>query len=263
MDSTKRLQDLPEIPATRPKAQRGAIQVYEALRDDILWLRIAPGTAIDEVALAARFEISRTPVREALMLLAGDSLVVFLPNRTSIVPPLSLHNMGEYLDMYLLLSRAVVRGVVLAADGVDRALLQSCLDDLLFHLETAPGETAPGETAPGETAPGEAALRSELALRHLLGDLASNTFQNRFYRQILDAGIRSKILHFFPNARPADLAAIRLSWQLLIDAILRRDADTADRITTQMLLAENEIILRSLHPKFGHDLALPARGDLT
>ena len=248
MDSTKRLQDLPEIPATRPKAQRGAIQVYEALRDDILWLRIAPGTAIDEVALAARFEISRTPVREALMLLAGDSLVVFLPNRTSIVPPLSLHNMGEYLDMYLLLSRAVVRGVVLAADGVDRALLQSCLDDLLFHLETAPGE---------------AALRLELALRHLLGDLASNTFQNRFYRQILDAGIRSKILHFFPNARPADLAAIRSSWQLLIDAILRRDADTADRITTQMLLAENEIILRSLHPKFGHDLALPARGDLT
>ena len=248
MDSTKRLQDLPEIPATRPKAQRGAIQVYEALRDDILWLRIAPGTAIDEVALAARFEISRTPVREALMLLAGDSLVVFLPNRTSIVPPLSLHNMGEYLDMYLLLSRAVVRGVVLAADGVDRALLQSCLDDLLFHLETAPGE---------------AALRLELALRHLLGDLANNTFQNRFYRQILDAGIRSKILHFFPNARPADLAAIRLSWQLLIDAILRRDADTADRITTQMLLAENEIILRSLHPKFGHDLALPAKGDLT
>ena len=248
MDSTKRLQDLPEIPATRPKAQRGAIQVYEALRDDILWLRIAPGTAIDEVALAARFEISRTPVREALMLLAGDSLVVFLPNRTSIVPPLSLHNMGEYLDMYLLLSRAVVRGVVLAADGVDRALLQTCLDDLLFHLETAPGE---------------AALRLELALRHLLGDLANNTFQNRFYRQILDAGIRSKILHFFPNARPADLAAIRLSWQLLIDAILRRDADTADRITTQMLLAENEIILRSLHPKFGHDLALPAKGDLT
>ena len=66
MDSTPRLQDLPEIPATKPKAQRGAIQVYETLRDDILWLRIAPGSAIDEVALAARFDISRTPVREAL-----------------------------------------------------------------------------------------------------------------------------------------------------------------------------------------------------
>ena len=46
------------------------------------------------------------------MLLAGDGLVVFLPNRTSLVLPLSLHNMGEYMDMYLLLSRAVIRGAI-------------------------------------------------------------------------------------------------------------------------------------------------------
>ena len=242
MDSTPRLQDLPEIPATKPKAQRGAIQVYETLRDDILWLRIAPGTAIDEVALAARFDISRTPIREALMLLAADSLVVFLPNRTSIVPPLSLHNMGEYMDMYLLLSRAVVRGAVLAPD---LSALHALLDNLLFHLETAPGEPA---------------LRAELALRHLMGDLARNTFQNRFYRQIIDMGNRSKILHFYPNAKPADLTAIRLAWSSLIQAILRRDPDAADQIITHMLLAENEIILRSLHPKFGHDLHLPPKG---
>jgi DNA-binding GntR family transcriptional regulator len=235
----------PEVPETsgpKPKTQRGAIQVYETLREDILWLRIAPGTAIDEVALAARFEISRTPIREALMLLAGDNLLVFLPNRSSIVPPLSLHNMGEYMDMYLLLSRAVVRG---AATAGHSPALQARLDDLLYHLETAPGEPA---------------LRAELALRHLLGDLASNAFQNRFYRQILDMGIRSKILHFFPNSKPADLAAMRLSWQLLIDAITRHDAPGADQIMTGLLLAENEIILRSLHPKFGHDLAIPAEG---
>lgn len=247
MDSSARLQDLPEIPATqppsgKPKAQRGAIQVYETLRDDILWLRIAPGSAIDEVALAARFDISRTPVREALMLLAADNLVVFLPNRTSIVPPLSLHNMGDYMDMYLLLSRAVVRGAVLAQD---LSPLQPLLDDLLFHLETAPGEPA---------------LRAELALRHKMGDLARNTFQNRFYRQIIDMGNRSKILHFYPNASATDLAAIRHSWTRLIDALLRRDPEACDQIITRMLLAENEIILRSLHPKFGHDLALPAKG---
>ncbi len=241
METTSTLGDLPEIPATRPKPQRGAIQVYDTLRDDILWLRIAPGSAIDEVALARRFEISRTPIREALMLLAGDSLVVFLPNRTSIVPPLSLHNMGEYMDMYLLLSRAVVRGMILKFHPKNGVELKSRLTDLIDHLESEPGEPA---------------LRAELALRHHLGDLASNTFQNRFYRQILDMGIRSKILHFFPNSKPADLAAMRLSWQLLVDAILRSDATAADQIVTDMLLAENEVILRSLHPKFGADLAL-------
>lgn len=241
MDINLKPADLPETPATKPRPQRGAIQVYQALRDDILWLRIAPGTPIDEVALAARFDISRTPIREALMLLAGDSLVVFLPNRSSIVPPLSLHNMGEYMDMYLLLSRSVVQGAVLNVRPRDLAGIQSRLSDLLDHLETSPGEPA---------------LRAELALCHLLGDLANNTFQNRFFRQILDMGIRSKILHLFPNAKPADLAAIKLSWQSLIDAILCCDAKRADVVITQMLLAENEIILRSLHPKFGHQLAL-------
>jgi DNA-binding GntR family transcriptional regulator len=241
MDTTSTQRDLPEDAAAAPKPRRGAIQVYETLRDDILWLRIAPGSAIDEVALATRFEISRTPIREALMLLAGDGLVVFLPNRTSIVPPLSLHNMGEYMDMYLLLSRAVIRGVIQNLQAVDRDPLQSRLTDLLELLERAPGEPA---------------LRADLALRHWLGDLASNTFLNRYYRQILDAGIRSKILHFFPNSTPSDLAAMRLNWQALVDAIQHHDAGAADRIVSQMILSENEIILRSLHPRFGHELPL-------
>ena len=243
MTKTGTMAALPEIPATQPKTQRGAIQVYETLRDDILWLRLAPGSAIDEVALAARFEISRTPIREALMLLAGDSLVVFLPNRTSIVPPLSLHNLGEYMDMYLLLSRSVLRGAVNQYRDSWALPLQAGLAQVLIHLETAPGEPA---------------LRADLALRHLLGDLAGNAFQNRYYRQILDAGIRSRILHFFPNARADDLAAMRSSWTVLIQAVAAGDPDHADRLITQMILAENEVILRSLRPSFGHALGLPS-----
>lgn len=241
MDTTSTRRELPEDAAAARKPRRGAIQVYETLRDDILWLRIAPGSAIDELALAARFEISRTPIREALMLLAAEWLVVFLPNRTSIVPPLSLHNMGEYMDMYLLLSRAVIRGVIQNLPAVDRHEMQARLTELLDLLERAPGEPA---------------LRADLSLRHWLGDLAGNTFQNRYYRQILDAGIRSKILHFFPNSTPSDLAAMLRNWQALIDAILHHEFEAADRIVTQMILAENEIILRSLQPRFGHELPL-------
>lgn len=224
-----------------PRPQRGAIQVYQALRDDILWLRIAPGSAIDEMALAARFEISRTPIREALMLLAAEQLVVFLPNRSSIVPPLSLHNMGEYMDMYLLLSRAVVQGAIGGLKVADRPEIEARLAALVDRLEEGAGEPA---------------LRAELALRHLLGDLANNSFQNRFYRQILDMGIRSKILHFFPNSGRADLAAFREDWRALIAAVLNRQAEASDQIVTRMLLAESEIILRSLQPRSGHKLPL-------
>ncbi|MCC0040259.1 MAG: GntR family transcriptional regulator, partial [Brucellaceae bacterium] len=78
--------------SAKPGARRGALQVYDALREDILWVRIKPGSALDEVRLAERFKVSRTPIREALLLLSGESFVQFLPNRTTVVAPLLLNN---------------------------------------------------------------------------------------------------------------------------------------------------------------------------
>jgi DNA-binding GntR family transcriptional regulator len=241
MTTASRLTELPADLPTKPKVQRGAIQVYETLREDILWLRISPGSAIDEVALATRFDVSRTPIREALMLLAGDGLVVFLTNRTTIVLPLSLHNVGEFMDCYLLLSRAVVRGAVLNHHAGQEVALKAALAKVLEKLETSPGEPA---------------LRADLDLRRLLGEIANNSFQYNFYRQILDAGIRSKIMHFFPNSTQQDRSAIQNDWTKLIGAILARDADAADRIIIAMILAEHEVILRSVSPRYGHVLPL-------
>jgi DNA-binding GntR family transcriptional regulator len=230
---------VPATPARRPG--RGALQVYETLREDILWLRIEPGAAIDEVSLAKRFDVSRTPIREALMLLAGDGLVVFLANRTSIVLPLSLHNLGEYMDTYLLLSRAVVRSAVSRASAESERMLKAALAEVLLCLEATPGEQA---------------LKVDLALRHLLGDLADNSFQNKYYRQILDAGIRAKILHLFPNCLKEDLSFMQDSWRKLVKAILHNDAEEADNIMTQFILAEGRIMVRPLAPRFGHMLDL-------
>lgn len=231
----------PQLAATKPKVQRGAIAVYEALRDDILWLRLAPGSAIDELALAARFDISRTPVREALMLLAAEHLLVFLPNRTSIVPPLSLHNLGQYMDMYLLLSRSVVRGAAANIRADHAEPLESALAAVIAGLTSEPAEPA---------------LRADLALRHLIGDIAGNWFQGKFYRQILDMGIRSRILHFFPNSRPADLSALQQAWAQVIAAIQSGDAAAADDLMTAMILNEGEVILRSHRPSMGHEMPL-------
>lgn len=242
MATVTKLTTLPVDLAPKARVQRGAIQVYEALRDDILWLRLAPGSAIDEVALARRFDISRTPIREALMLLAGDGLVVFLANRTTIVLPLTLHNVGEFMDMYLLMSRAVVRGAVARLRPEHGAQLHDGLDDVTGKLDSAPGELA---------------LRADMALRQLLGDIADNMFLNRAYRQILDAGIRSRIMHFFPNATPQDLREMQSNWRALIAAIEARDADGADRVISAMILADGAVILRSLAPRFGHAMVLP------
>jgi DNA-binding GntR family transcriptional regulator len=241
MPGVAKLITFPDSSGTKPRSPRGAIQIYETLRADILWLRLEPGAAIDEVTLAKRFDVSRTPIREALMLLAGDGLVVFLPNRTTIVLPLSLHNLGEYLDMYLLLSRAVVRGAVLN-DSADREIpLRAALAEVLLRLETAPGTKA---------------LEADLALRHLMGEMAKNMYQAKYHRETLDAGIRTKVLHLYPNSYTDDLRFMQDCWRKLIDAILHKDADAADRIVTQLILAEGKIILRPLAPRYGHTFDL-------
>ena len=56
----------------------GARFAYETLRDEILSLALAPGQLLDETTFAERFGMSRSPVREAFIRLAGDGLVVTL-----------------------------------------------------------------------------------------------------------------------------------------------------------------------------------------
>src|SRR5512138_3283269 len=72
--------------------------VYDALRVEILTLKLAPGQPLDETSLAERFGLSRSPVREALIRLAGEELVVTLPNRSTIVAPIELAAFPKYVE---------------------------------------------------------------------------------------------------------------------------------------------------------------------
>ena len=57
--------------------------VAERLRSMVFERDLAPGELIDEVGLAARWKISRTPLREALKVLAAEGLVELEPRRGS------------------------------------------------------------------------------------------------------------------------------------------------------------------------------------
>jgi DNA-binding GntR family transcriptional regulator len=220
------------------RGRRGALQVYDKMRDDILWLRLEPGSAIDEVALAARFEVSRTPVREALLMLAGDGLVQFLPNRTTIVAPLLLNNTGDYLDVALVLSRSVARSAALSGKA-DRKYLNA----LVERYERAIGSA-------------EALIRASNAFQRHLASLSGNIFLIKYFDQILDAGVRARVLHFFPNASQEELLATVDLVKRLADAVVAGDVEASDRAMTETISNDAAIIARSLYPKFGTDIDL-------
>ncbi|MGV1794783.1 FCD domain-containing protein [Rhizobium lusitanum] len=91
------------------KRGSGVKVVYDILRDEILDLELPPGSPIDEVQLSERFGMSRTPIREALVRLAGEGLIDTLPNRSTMVSPIDFLNMHSYFDALVLMYRVTTQ----------------------------------------------------------------------------------------------------------------------------------------------------------
>lgn len=83
---------------SRPSPTRritSATQVFEALRTEILALRLPPGTPLQDKALIERFRVSRTPVREALIRLAELGLVDIFPQSGTFVSRVPVNAIPE------------------------------------------------------------------------------------------------------------------------------------------------------------------------
>ncbi len=87
----------PQRRAGAPAAIRStaASQVQDALRQSILAMQIAPGAALVEKELTARFGISRTPVREALIKLREEGLVEVFPQAGTFVARIPIEAIPE------------------------------------------------------------------------------------------------------------------------------------------------------------------------
>jgi DNA-binding GntR family transcriptional regulator len=70
-------------------------QVYENLKEEILRAERAPGEMVAEPELAARYGVSKTPIREALRLLLQDGWVTALPRKGYLIRPLALEDVRE------------------------------------------------------------------------------------------------------------------------------------------------------------------------
>lgn len=75
----------PEVLETPRPPKTLAEQLRMQISDEILRGTLGPGVALDEMELARRFQVSRTPVREAIRLLAASGLVEARPHRSAVV----------------------------------------------------------------------------------------------------------------------------------------------------------------------------------
>ncbi|MBB4265096.1 GntR family transcriptional regulator [Roseospira visakhapatnamensis] len=84
---------------TRQKRPTRAEVLRKGLEEDIFSGRLKPGDRLDEVSLAERFSVSRTPVREALHQLSASGLVEVRPRQGAVVAQITLRRLIEIFDV--------------------------------------------------------------------------------------------------------------------------------------------------------------------
>jgi DNA-binding GntR family transcriptional regulator len=120
----------------RPLARRALYEeVAEQLRQRIFARQLEPGAWIDELKIAAEMGISRTPLREALKVLAVEGLVTMKPRRGAYVAETSRDDVTQVYHLLSLLESDAAAEVARKATDLQLDELQALHDRLERQLK--------------------------------------------------------------------------------------------------------------------------------
>jgi DNA-binding GntR family transcriptional regulator len=158
----------------------------EDLRRRILTLELEPGSPLDETELAAAYDISRPPLREALRQLAGEGFVVLRENRAAQVAPMSHKTLRNFFVAAPMIYSAVSR---LAAQHATASQIMRLKDvQVLFRAAIRDGDTA------------ARALTNE-RFHALIGEMADNEYLTPSLRRLLIDHTRIGMTFYSPRNR--------------------------------------------------------------
>lgn len=200
--------------------------LYRRLRDAILGADYKPGEPLSENALAQRFGVSRTPVRDALARLSDEGLVEVFPQRGSAVSRISADRVRQLLFMRRVLETAVVGTAAARCDGA----LEKALRELLRRQQ-----------AFFEKNDTLAFLRCELAYNARIYRFCGRAAVWNAYRFLLPDAIRVQYLRmqtFYYRQSPALRMGLEyhlVGQRMLFDALAAHDQDAARRLVRESL----------------------------
>lgn len=101
-----------------------AEEVCQKIADEIVLGNFAPGSRLDEVRLAELFNVSRTPIREALKQLSIMGLVEYRPNRGSVVTAMTPEKLDQMFEAMGEFEAACARHAALRMTEAERTQLR-------------------------------------------------------------------------------------------------------------------------------------------
>ncbi len=203
-------------------------QVAHRLRQMLVENRIAPGAKLNERELCEQLQVSRTPLREAIKMLAAEGLVELLPNRGAIAVELTE---ADVLNTF----------------------------EVMAGLEAQTGELAAQRITDAEIAEIRA-MHYEMMAAHTRRDLPTYYRINATIHRAINAAARNAVLTAVYNQVNARLQALRFrsnqdeeKWQRalnehgkMVEALSARDPAAMRKIMLEHLQNKRDVVIEQL-----------------
>jgi DNA-binding GntR family transcriptional regulator len=189
-------------------------QVAYRLRELLVEGHIQPGAKLNERALAEQLNVSRTPLREAIKMLAAEGLVELLPNRGAVAVSLSEQ---DVLDTF----------------------------EVMAGLEGMSGELAAQRITDAELAEIKA-LHYEMLAAHARRDLSGYYRLNAQIHQAINQAAKNAVLQalrFRTNQDDAKWQSAVKEHGHMIDALTRRDGAALRAVLVQHLHNKRDVVI--------------------
>ncbi|WP_413852045.1 GntR family transcriptional regulator [Albidovulum sp.] len=209
------MSDTPDPALPERRRGSGARMVYELLRDESLDMVLPPGAPIDEIQQAERLSISRTPIREALVRLAGEGLVTMLPNRSTVVSTIDFANLNAFFDALTLMYRVTTRAAAECHTSADMDRIRA--RQRVFAAAVAAGD-----------APRMIVCNRDFHVA--IAEAGRNPYYTQLFTRLLDEGRRILRLYYYPSFEARLPHPYIVEHEAIIAAVEARDLALCDRL---------------------------------
>jgi DNA-binding GntR family transcriptional regulator len=224
-----------QVPVTRSASEVAA----ELIRAAVLDGRLEPGVRLKEEDLARELGISRTPVREALLVLQTEGLIEGLPNRGSVVRS---HSTDDLLDMYEM--RALLEGYACrrAATRISEADLERLKESLVRFSRVRRKNDL------------QELVRENMVFHNTILDAAGSERLTRMVRTVIEMPLVYRSYIWYSK----DQVAISEHYHgRLVAALEARDGDRAELIMKEHVFEARDFLISEIRAR----QEAKARGD--
>ncbi len=184
-------------------------KAYQYLFEEIIYNRMKGGCPLSEADIASKLEISRTPVREAMMILEREGIVVRYPSRGCFVAQITVQDVYEIFELRTQFELTALRNAYTLIADRQLAELEEALEALT------------------PDSPPEAYFETDRKLHGLLLDYCGN---GRLVDFICILNAQIERVRVISASRPDRLAESRREHIELVEALRKRDLALAEEL---------------------------------